>query len=149
MRAKSKRFISLTVLLLLLFVGTGIIFISLRDNIVFFYSPTEITKKEISQNETFRVGGIVLDGSIEKEVIIKDNKKLEKISFTITDQKTNIEVSYIGILPDLFSAGKGVVAEGKLSPDFTFKADKVLAKHDENYIPPEIKDSLFSEGSAK
>ena len=149
MRAKSKRFISLTVLLLLLFVGTGIIFFSLRDNIVFFYSPTEIIKKEISKNETFRVGGIVLDGSIEKEIVIKDNKKLEKISFTITDLKTNIEVSYIGILPDLFSAGKGVVAEGKLSPDFTFKADKVLAKHDENYIPPEIKDSLFSDGSTK
>ena len=149
MRERNKRFIGLTVLLLLLFVGTGIIFFSLRDNIVFFYSPTEISKKEISQNETIRVGGIVVDGSIEKEIVIMNNKKLEKINFTITDLKNNIKVSYIGILPDLFSSGKGVVAEGKLSPNFTFKADKVLAKHDENYMPPEIKDSLFSDGSSK
>ena len=149
MKARNKRFINLTVLLLLLFLGSGIIFFSLRDNIVFFYSPTEITKKEISLNETIRVGGIVVDGSIKKEVVTRDNKKLEKINFTITDLKSNIEVSYIGILPDLFSAGKGVVAEGKLSPNLTFKADKVLAKHDENYMPPEIKDSLFSDGSSK
>ena len=149
MKARNKRFINLTVLLLLLFLGSGIIFFSLRDNIVFFYSPTEITKKEISLNETIRVGGIVVDGSIKKEVVTRDNKKLEKINFTITDLKSNIEVSYIGILPDLFSAGKGVVAEGRLFPNFTFKADKVLAKHDENYMPPEIKDSLFSGRSTK
>tara|TARA_B100000886_G_C20417568_1_gene489961 strand:+ start:1861 stop:2310 length:450 start_codon:yes stop_codon:yes gene_type:complete len=149
MKAKYKRLITLTLLLLLLFTGSGIIFFSLRNNIVFFYSPTEINDKEISYDEIIRIGGIVQEGSVEKEVVMKDNKKLEKINFTVTDLKNDVKVVYVGILPDLFSPGKGIVAEGRLSRDFTFNAIKVLAKHDENYMPPEIENSLFSESEDK
>ena len=112
-----------------------IILKSLEENVVYFFSPTEIyNKSDISLNKKLRVGGLVKEGSIKRE---KDG-----INFIITDLKNEIVVSYKGLVPYLFSQGKGVVAEGKLNDKKYFIADKILAKHDENYMPPEVSKAL-------
>jgi len=120
------------------FIAVLIIFFTLKtleDNVVYFLSPTEIhNKSDISFNKKIRVGGLVKMGSINKE----DNK----INFIITDLKNEIIVSYNGLVPNLFLEGKGVVAEGKLNDKKYFLADKILAKHDENYMPPEVSKAL-------
>ena len=104
---------------------------SLKDNVVYFLSPTEIhNKSDISFNKKIRVGGLVKMGSI--------NKEGNMVNFIITDLKNEIVVSYSGLIPNLFSEGKGVVAEGKLNDKKYFIATKILAKHDENYMPPEV-----------
>tara|TARA_B110000116_G_C16241735_1_gene318287 strand:- start:69 stop:497 length:429 start_codon:yes stop_codon:yes gene_type:complete len=116
-------------------VGMFIVFKSLENNVVYFFSPTEIySKTNISFGKKIRVGGLVKVNSI--------NKNETSISFVITDLKKEIIVSYTGILPNLFSEGKGVIAEGKLKDKKYFVADKILAKHDENYMPPEVKKAL-------
>ena len=108
---------------------------SLEDNVVYFFSPTEIyNKSDISFNKKIRVGGLVKIGSISKEG--------NMINFIITDLKNEIVVSYSGLIPNLFSEGKGVVAEGKLNDKKYFIASKILAKHDENYMPPEVRKTL-------
>jgi cytochrome c-type biogenesis protein CcmE len=108
---------------------------SLEENVVYFYSPTEIyNKTSISSNTKIRVGGLVKERSI--------NKIETSMNFIITDLKNEIIVSYKGLVPNLFSEGKGVVAEGKLRDKKYFIADKILAKHDENYMPPEVKSAL-------
>jgi cytochrome c-type biogenesis protein CcmE len=108
---------------------------SLEDNVVYFLSPTEIhNKSDISFNKKIRVGGLVKEGSISKEGNI--------VNFIITDLKNEIFVSYSGLIPNLFSEGKGVVAEGKLNDKKYFIASKILAKHDENYMPPEVSKAL-------
>jgi cytochrome c-type biogenesis protein CcmE len=108
---------------------------SLEENVVYFFSPTEIYNKEdISFNKKIRVGGLVKDGSIIN--------KQTSINFIVTDLNNEIIVSYKGSLPNLFSEGKGVVAEGKLKDKKYFIADKILAKHDENYMPPEVSEIL-------
>ena len=112
-----------------------IILKSLEENVVYFFSPTEIyNKSDISFSKKLRVGGLVKEGSIKRE---KDG-----INFIITDLKNEIVVSYKGLVPNLFSQGKGVVAEGKLNDKKYFIADKILAKHDENYMPPEVSKAL-------
>ena len=121
----------------LILVAAIIFFIlrSLEENVVYFFSPTEIyNKPSISLNKKIRVGGLVKNGSI--------NKKETTINFIITDLKNEIVVSYNGSVPNLFSEGKGVVAEGKLKDKKYFVADKILAKHDENYMPPEVSKAL-------
>ncbi len=124
--------------LLILIVVTTIIFLvlkSLRENMIYFFSPTEIyNKTNISLNKKIRVGGLVKEGSIYKEET--------SIIFIITDKNNEIVVSYNGLLPNLFSEGKGVIAEGKLKDKKYFIADKILAKHDENYMPPELEGVL-------
>ena len=108
---------------------------SLEENVVYFFSPTEIYNKEnLSSNKKIRVGGLVKINSVSK------NKT--SINFIITDFKKEIVVSYNGIVPNLFSEGKGVVAEGKLKDKKYFVADKILAKHDENYMPSEVNKAL-------
>ena len=108
---------------------------SLEENVVYFFSPTEIKyKANISLNKKIRVGGLVKEGSIKK--------KEKGLNFVITDLKNEIIVSFTGIVPNLFSEGKGVVAEGKLRDKKYFVADKILAKHDENYMPPEVSEAL-------
>ena len=128
----------LSIFIVLLFfsiIAIFFIFKSLEKNIVYFFSPTEIyNKSDISFNKIIRIGGLVKKNSIKK-----DNKF---IIFTITDLKNEIIVSYEGIVPNLFSEGKGVVAEGKLKDKKYFVASKILAKHDENYMPPEVKKAL-------
>ena len=111
----------------------GIILIALQDNILFFYSPSEILEKNLKQNEKVRLGGLVEENSVLRNDI--------KINFIITDLKKTIEVSYEGILPDLFREGQGVIVNGYLKNNI-FEASEVLAKHDENYMPPEIKKKL-------
>ena len=118
--------------------AVAIIFFTLRsleENVVYFFSPTEIyNKTDISFKKKIRVGGLVKVNSI--------NKNETSISFIITDLNKEIIVSYNGLVPNLFSEGKGVVAEGKLKDKKYFVADKILAKHDENYMPPEVKKAL-------
>ncbi len=108
---------------------------SLEENVVYFFSPTEVNDKEnISFNKTIRIGGLVKKNSI--------NKKNNSINFIITDLNNEIVVSYSGSVPNLFSEEKGVVAEGKLKDKKYFIAEKILAKHDENYMPPEVSEVL-------
>tara|TARA_A100001011_G_scaffold290612_1_gene302073 strand:+ start:488 stop:916 length:429 start_codon:yes stop_codon:yes gene_type:complete len=108
---------------------------TLEDNVLYFYSPSEISKSnEIISNNSIRIGGMVKKGSIET--------KKNEIRFIITDFKNEVIVTYKGTVPALFSEGKGVVAEGKLQDKKFFLAKRILAKHDENYMPPEIKQSL-------
>ena len=118
--------------------AVAIIFFTLRsleENVVYFFSPTEIyNKTDISFKKKIRVGGLVKINSV--------NKSETSISFIITDLNKEIIVSYNGLVPNLFSEGKGVVAEGKLKDKKYFVADKILAKHDENYMPPEVKKAL-------
>ena len=125
------RIFFLFVFLLSISILIFIILKSLEENVVYFFSPTEIyNKSDISFNKKIRVGGLVKENSITK------NEKT--INFIITDFKNEIIVSYIGLVPNLFSEGKGVIAEGKLKDKKYFVADKILAKHDENYMPPEV-----------
>ena len=108
---------------------------SLEENVVYFFSPSEIyNKANISFNKKIRVGGLVKENSVRKEGT--------SINFIITDLKNEILVSYNGLVPNLFSEGKGVIAEGKLNDRKYFVADKILAKHDENYMPPEVSKAL-------
>ena len=112
-----------------------IILKSLEENVVYFFSPTEIyNKSDTSFNKKIRIGGIVKEGSI--------NRQEDAINFIITDLKNEIFVTYNGLVPNLFSEGKGVVAEGKLNDKKYFIAYKILAKHDENYMPPEVSKAL-------
>ena len=112
-----------------------IVFKSLENNLVYFFSPTEIfNKPDISLNEKIRIGGLVKKNSISKDKT--------SIKFIITDLKNEIIVSYTGLVPNLFAEGKGVVAEGKLKDKKYFIANKILAKHDENYMPPEVGKAL-------
>ena len=128
----------IAVLVLFLIVATVlVVFVlrSLEENVVYFFSPTEINNKEnISFNKTIRIGGLVKKNSI--------NKKKNLINFIITDLNNEIVVSYSGSVPNLFSEEKGVVAEGKLKDKKYFIAEKILAKHDENYMPPEVSEAL-------
>ena len=133
-RVKSRIFFLSSIFLIAIL----IVFFALRtlkDNVVYFLSPTEIhNKSDISFNKKIRVGGLVKIGSINKEGNI--------VNFIITDLKNEIVVSYRGLIPNLFSEGKGVVAEGKLNDKKYFIASKILAKHDENYMPPEVSEAL-------
>ncbi|MFT3665362.1 cytochrome c maturation protein CcmE [Piscinibacter sp.] len=104
-----------------------------QSNLVFFYSPTQIAAKEAPANRTFRIGGLVQEGSVKRDGV--------KVSFVVTDTGSTVPVVYEGILPDLFKEGKGVVAQGQLQGG-VFVAREVLAKHDENYMPPEAAEAL-------
>ena len=120
-------------------IAIGLVLYAMRDNIVFFYSPTEIVDKGVEPGTRFRMGGLVEKGSVE-------HTGPATITFKVTDLKTEREVSYTGLLPDLFREGQGVVAEGALAPDGIFIADSVLAKHDEKYMPPEVAAALKKSG---
>jgi len=135
----SKKVKSRIFFLALAIVGSAVIIFvilrSLEENVVYFFSPTEIyNKADISFDKKIRIGGLVKINSITKEN--------SSINFIITDLKKEIIVSYKGLVPNLFSEGKGVVAEGKLKDKKYFVADKILAKHDENYMPPEVSKAL-------
>ena len=133
-KVKSRIFF-LSVLVILAALVIFVILRSLEENVVYFFSPTEIyNKANISFDKQIRIGGLVKKNSVSKNDI--------SINFIITDLKKEIVVSYNGIVPNLFSEGKGVVAEGKLKDKKYFIADKILAKHDENYMPPEVSKAL-------
>ena len=133
-KVKSRIFF-LSVVIVLAALVIFVILKSLEENVVYFFSPTEIYNKEnISFDKKVRIGGLVKKNSVSKNDT--------SINFIITDLKKEIIVSYNGIVPNLFSEGKGVVAEGKLKDKKYFIADKILAKHDENYMPPEVSKAL-------
>ena len=133
MTPKKKRFYLLFSAFTFFCFIVGTILIVLQDNILFFYTPSEILQKNLKQDEKVRLGGLVEENSVARNDT--------KINFTITDLKKTIEVTYEGILPDLFREGQGVIVKGYLQNNI-FEATEVLAKHDENYMPPEIKKKL-------
>jgi len=117
-------------------VAIALVLNAFRSNLVFFFSPSQVAAHEAPAARSFRLGGLVAPGSIRREA---DGMT---IRFVVTDTAREVPVVYRGLLPDLFREGKGVVARGVLQPDGTFKASEVLAKHDENYMPPEAADAL-------
>jgi cytochrome c-type biogenesis protein CcmE len=110
-------------------IASALILSAFRENLVFFFSPSDVVAQKAPRDRAFRVGGVVEEGSVRREGVL--------VSFRVTDTAQTIPVVYQGILPDLFREGKGVVAQGKLGADGVFRASEVLAKHDENYMPPE------------
>jgi cytochrome c-type biogenesis protein CcmE len=120
--------------------AAALVLFSLSDSIVFFYGPTEVFEKNLPAGTRIRVGGLVVDGSVKRG-------EDRVVAFNVTDGNKEITVSYRGILPDLFREGQGVVAEGVLQPGPAFRADTVLAKHDENYMPKEVADALKKQGN--
>ena len=110
-------------------VATALILSAFNKNLVFFYTPSDVVANKAPAGRQFRVGGLVETGSLKREGV--------RVTFRVTDTAQTITVAYDGILPDLFREGKGVVAEGRIDPDGVFRATQVLAKHDENYMPPD------------
>jgi cytochrome c-type biogenesis protein CcmE len=122
--------------LALLGLGATFVLKAFRSNLVFFYTPTEVFAGQVPQGQAFRIGGMVLEDSLQR------NEDGVTVRFAVTDTIENVPVQYTGILPDLFQEGKGVVAQGRMDPKGIFVADQVLAKHDENYMPPEAAEAL-------
>jgi cytochrome c-type biogenesis protein CcmE len=141
MKPKQKRLWLLVGSLMTLGVAAALVLISLNDNIVFFYSPTQVAEKKPGPERRFRLGGLVEGGSVQKQGT--------ETRFTVTDTNKSIVVVYRGLLPDLFREGQGVIAEGTLGADGIFVAREVLAKHDENYMPPEVAKALKESGQWK
>ncbi len=121
-------------------IAAALVLNAFQSNLVFFFTPTQIATHEAPRDRAFRMGGLVEEGSVTRE---KDGLT---VHFRITDTAKTVPVVFTGILPDLFREGKGVVAQGRLGADGTFKATEVLAKHDENYMPPEAADALAKAG---
>lgn len=138
MKRKHKRLTFVGLALLLIALAAGLILSAFEESIVFFHSPTDIVEKQISPSQRLRLGGLVEEGSVER-------KADAVVTFRVTDMANSVNVTYRGILPDLFREGQGVVAEGTFAAG-VFSADEVLAKHDENYMPPEVADALKKSG---
>jgi cytochrome c-type biogenesis protein CcmE len=139
MTRKQRRGVLIGTCVTVLAVAVGLVLFAMRDSIVFFYSPSEVAEMAIAPGQRFRLGGLVETGSVVRG-------EGTKIRFVITDQAKTLPVTFTGVLPDLFREGQGVVAEGVLEPDGVFHADNVLAKHDENYMPPEVAKKLKAQG---
>ena len=136
MKRRHKRIAFIVAGLAALGIATAFVLTAFQSNLVFFFSPTQVALKEAPVDRTFRIGGLVENGTIRRQ---SDGLT---VHFTVTDTAESIPVVYKGILPDLFKEGKGCVAQGKLGADGVFYADEVLAKHDENYMPPEAGDAI-------
>lgn len=136
MKARQKRFAIIGLGLLVLAVATALVLNAFQSNLVFFFTPTQVADGEVPKGRSFRIGGMVEDGSLKRE---GDGLT---VHFVVTDMAKRVPVTYKGILPDLFKEGKGAVAQGQLVADGTFVASEVLAKHDENYMPPEAAEAL-------
>ena len=131
MKARHRRFAWIGLGVVVLGVAAALVLNVFRSNLVFFFTPTQVAAREAPQGRPFRIGGLVESGSLKRIPNSVD------VSFVVTDTSQRVPVVYSGLLPDLFKEGKGVVAQGSLGPDGTFHATEVLAKHDENYMPPE------------
>jgi cytochrome c-type biogenesis protein CcmE len=140
---KRRRLYMVLTGMFLLAVATALMLNAFQDNLVFFHSPTEITEKSFPADRRFRLGGLVEDDSVRKG---SDGLMTH---FRVTDNANTVEVTFKGMLPDLFREGQGVVAEGKLDSAGVFQASEVLAKHDENYMPPEVAEALKRTGQWK
>jgi cytochrome c-type biogenesis protein CcmE len=129
MKRRHKRIAFIAVGLAGLALAAFLVASAFRNNLVFFFSPTQVAAKEAPVDRTFRIGGLVQEGTLQRDGLT--------VRFVVTDTAASIPVVYKGILPDLFKEGRGCVAQGKIGPDGVFQAEQVLAKHDENYMPPE------------
>ncbi len=143
MTPKRKRLWLVVGSLAVLGFAATLVLTALNDNIVFFYSPTQIAEKKIPPERRFRMGGLVEAGSVKKSADGQETR------FRVTDTHKTVDVVYRGLLPDLFREGQGVVAEGSLGADGVFVAREVLAKHDENYMPPEVAKAIKDAGQWK
>ena len=141
MKARHKRFFWIAMGLAVIAVAAALVLRSFNSNLVFFFTPSEVAQKKAPQDRTFRIGGLVTAGSVKR------NPDGLTVTFDVTDTVQSIPVSYTGILPDLFKEGKGVVAQGRIAGSGVFRASEVLAKHDENYMPPEAAEALKKAGS--
>lgn len=139
MTRKQRRSILIATCLAVLGLAVGLVLFALQDSIVFFYSPSDVSEKNIKPGQRIRLGGLVEEGSVRRG---EDTT----VRFSVTDTAKAIAVTYRGVLPDLFREGQGVVTEGSLGSDGIFVADSVLAKHDENYMPPEVAEALKKQG---
>ena len=143
MTRKRRRLYVVMGAMVLLSAATALVIGAFRDNLVFFFSPTELVENSIPVGQRIRIGGLVEDGSF-----VQGEDGLT-VHFSITDLNQNIRVSYRGILPSLFREGQGVIVQGRLENSDHFIADEVMAKHDENYMPPEVADALKKSGKWK
>lgn len=136
MTRKRRRLYLVGLALLSLGMATALMLTAFEDNLVFFFSPTELAAKGVEPGQRVRLGGLVEEGSVVRD------SRTARVSFRITDTVKTVPVHYTGILPDLFREGQGVIVNGRLEPDGSFEAAEVLAKHDENYMPPEVAAAL-------
>ena len=139
MKPRTKRTLAIVGGVATLAVATGLVLNAFQSNLVFFFSPSQVAASEAPKDRAFRIGGLVEMGSIKRD---SNDAKGLTVTFVVTDTAKAVPVTYTGMLPDLFQEGKGVVAQGKLRTDGVFVADQVLAKHDENYMPPEAAEAL-------
>src|SRR5258708_10187546 len=142
MTRRQRRFSLIGAALGVLALALGLVLSALKESIVFFNSPTELVEKHIKPGTRMRIGGLVKEGSISRGESLA-------VRFEVTDGKRSVPVAYQGLFPDLFREGQGVVAEGALDPGGVFRADSVLAKHDERYMPKEVADALKKQGHWK
>ena len=139
MKPRSKRLAIIVGIVAAVGVATALVLNAFQSNLVFFYSPSQVAAKEAPLGKTFRLGGMVTAGSVQRDGVT--------VRFQVTDTLQTIPVRYQGILPDLFKEGKGVVAQGQVGADGVFVAREVLAKHDENYMPPEAAEAMKKAGA--
>lgn len=135
MKPRTQRALAIALGLATLGVAVALVLNAFNSNLVFFFSPTQVLAQEAPRDRSFRLGGLVEAGSVQRDAGLT-------VRFMVTDTAQKIPVTYSGLLPDLFREGKGVVAQGKMGADGVFRADQVLAKHDENYMPPEAAQAL-------
>ena len=134
MKPRHKRLAAIGLGVVALSVAAALVLAAFQKNLVFFFTPSQVAANEAPQGRSFRIGGMVVPGSLKREGV--------NVEFTVTDTAKSMRVTYRGQLPDLFREGKGVVAQGQLGADGLFRASEVLAKHDENYMPPEAADAV-------
>ncbi len=139
MTRKQRRSVLIGMCLAVLGLAVGLVLFALEDSIVFFYSPSDVVEKNIRPGQRIRLGGLVEEGSVKRG-------ENTTVRFSVTDTAKTISVRFTGVLPDLFREGQGVVTEGALGGDGIFVAESVLAKHDENYMPPEVAEALQKQG---
>jgi cytochrome c-type biogenesis protein CcmE len=141
MKPRTKRLAWIVGGIVVLCAAAAFVLNAFQSNLVFFFTPTQVSNGEAPKGRTFRAGGMVKEGSLVREG--------NSVQFVITDTEKEMSVTFVGLLPDLFKEGRGVVSQGKLGDDGVFVASEVLAKHDENYMPPEAKHALDQAAAAK
>ncbi|HXL76060.1 MAG TPA: cytochrome c maturation protein CcmE [Burkholderiales bacterium] len=134
MKPRHKRITAIAVGVAALGIAAALVLAAFQKNLVFFFTPSQVAANEAPQGRSFRIGGMVVPGSLKRDGV--------NVEFTVTDTAKSMRVTFRGQLPDLFREGKGVVAQGQLGADGMFRASEVLAKHDENYMPPEAADAV-------
>jgi cytochrome c-type biogenesis protein CcmE len=143
MTPRRKRLLAVLAIVAGVGIATALATLAFRDNLLYFYNPSQVLAGDAPSGRTFRIGGMVTEGSLAR------TEGTLKIRFVVTDYRNSIPVQYEGLLPDLFREGQGVIAHGRLTDSGEFVADEVLAKHDENYMPPEVAESLHTPTPAR